>query len=395
MNDKIQLFKQVLSEDNISLDPSDCRVYGADTSKNFQGTAACVLFPRSAEDVQKIVQLCRIHKLPLVPSGGRTGLCGGATASESEIVLSLAKMSRVLEICQFDRIARVQAGVTTEQLKGAAAQVGLDFPISLASQGTSQIGGNIATNAGGIHFLRYGPTRNWVLGLTVVTGTGEILRTGKALYKDNTGYDLRSLFIGSEGTLGIITEATLALTHRVEEKTRVLCALNTLEKSIVLLDRVRHCFPELSAFELFTDRAIHYVLKHHELRDPFATRYPCYILVELESPLETLQNRLENSFGKLIEDDLVADVVIAQSSKQSEELMNLREFISETLSSHYTPFKNDVSVPVSAIPGFTSDLEEGFLRLAPTYTLVIFGHVGDGNLHVNWIKPENETPIDF
>ena len=357
MTDLLQLFSSILDPTRVSANTEDRLVYGSDTSRNFKGEASLVVFPKTTEEVAEIVLAARKHSLALIPSGGRTGLCGGATALNGEVVVSLEKMNSILEIRPVDRFAFCQAGVTTQKLKEALAEYGLDFPVSLASQGTSQLGGNVATNAGGIHVLRYGHTREWVKGVTVVTGEGTILRTGKALLKDNTGYDLRSLFIGSEGTLGIITELILSTTSKPNALTRVLCGLRSMNDILSLLAKVRTGVKNLSAFEFFTDRALLHVTSHRALKNPFAEQYPCYVLIELEGDAADLQSALESFFMPLLEDEVIQDVVIAQSSKQSDELMNLREFISETLSSHFVPHKNDISVPVESIPDFCAKLE--------------------------------------
>ncbi|MCB0331221.1 MAG: FAD-binding oxidoreductase [Bdellovibrionales bacterium] len=395
MAEILDIFSDLLPQDAVLKDATELESYGRDTSKNFVGTARVVLLPRTTSEVQKIVQRCIAERIALIPSGGRTGLCGAATATNNEVVLSLQRMNKVLEINPDDRMATTQAGVTTMQLKEKAAEVGLDFPLSLASWGTSQIGGNIATNAGGIHVIRYGHTRNMVLGLTVVTGSGTILNTGKALYKDNTGYDLKSLFVGSEGTLGIITEAILTLTPKPKSLTRILCALDSIADTIPLLSEVHKECRDLSAFEFFSDRALTHVTSHRKLKNPFADIYPCYVVVELEADPEAVEETLAPFFMSLVERELIQDIIIAQNSKQSEEIMNLREWISETLSSEFTPHKNDISVSVSKIPAFVVELQELMQREAPRYDLVLFGHVGDGNIHLNWLKPEEEAREQF
>ncbi|MCI5065874.1 FAD-binding oxidoreductase [bacterium] len=387
-----EIFVDLLPTDMIRTDRSSCEFYGADTSKNFTGEASVVLFPRTTEQVQAIVRRCCQERLAIIPSGGRTGLCGGATATEGEVVLSLEKMNAIGDIQPSDRLVVTEAGVTTQRLKEKAGEFGLDFPVNLASWGSSQIGGNIATNAGGMHVIRYGDTRKWVLALTVVTGDGTILRTGKSLQKDNTGYDLKNLFIGSEGTLGVITEATIALTRKPPVLTHILCGVNHETELIDLLQRCHGELKHLAAFEFFTKAALAAVIRFRSCADPFEKRYPFYALLELE---ETATPQLEEFLMEGLSEGIIQDVVIAQNSKQSQELLALRESISETLSSHFTPYKCDISVPVSTIPPFLTELAALFAQHAPDYELVPFGHVGDGNVHVNWLKPEGESREKF
>jgi glycolate oxidase subunit GlcD len=388
-------FSDLLPTHAILRDISDLRTYGCDTSKNFTGQASIVLLPDSTEQVQAIVQRCMTYQLPLIPSGGRTGLCGGATAMHGEVVLSLQRMNKILSIDAAGRSVTVEAGVTNLKLQEAVAPAELFFPIHLGSWGSCHIGGNIATNAGGIHVIRYGHTRNWILSLTVVTGNGVILRTGKNLYKDNSGYDLRSLFIGSEGTLGIITEATVALAPKPKGLTRIVCPVRDIAQTIPLLHAMLQSNLTVSAFEFFSDKALGYVTRFRKIRDPFPERYPYYVLIEVEGEPEITHEQAQVLFMNLLEEESIEDVVIAQTSQQSEELMSLRESISETLSSHFTPHKNDISVPVSVIPAFTEELQAFLNSEAPEYELVLFGHIGDGNIHLNWLKPDGVSDEDF
>ncbi len=389
-NDLKELFS-FLAPDQILEDEADLTAYGKDTAKDFEGKAAIVLLPKSTEEVQQIVAICRREKFSLVPSGGRTGLCGGAVAANGEVVLSLQKMNKIGEILVDDRMVTCQAGVVTQNLKDALAPYGLTFPISLAAQGSSQIGGNVSTNAGGIHFIRHGGTRSWVLGLTVVTGTGEILRTGRPLYKDNTGYDLKGLFVGSEGTLGIITEVTLALAELSKNPLRLVCASHSIENLLSLLGKLRAEFPVVNAFEFMAEPAIDIVLSHRNLQDPFSERHPYYAYVDIEQCSAEDPEKLEQILMPLIEEELLNDVVIAQSGQQGENLLALREWISETVTSHYSVHKNDISVPVSRIAAFERDLRELFQAEFPQYHLVLFGHLADANIHLNCLKPEHES----
>ncbi len=340
------LFDNILPSEAILSDSFDLQSYGVDTCKNFRGSPSLVLLPSSTEQIQQIIRQCAENKIGVVPSGGRTGLCGGATATNGEIILSLQRMNTIINIDSDSRTITTQAGVTNQRINEAVAPFGLVFPIHLGSWGSCHIGGNIATNAGGIHVIRYGHTRHWVLGLTVVTGDGTILRTGKNLYKDNSGYDLRSLFIGSEGTLGVITESTLALAPKPKGLVRLLCSVSSISESIPLLHNVMRHQVTVSAFEFFSEQAMEYVTRFRKLRDPFSRRHPYYVLIEIEGDSENLREILQEMFMEFLEEELIQDVVIAQTHKQSEEIMSLRESISETLSSEFTPHKNDISVPI-------------------------------------------------
>ncbi len=388
----IQHLHDILGNDSVSTTGSTREYYGKDAASDFVPDASVVCFPRSTAEVQKIVEAANTFSTPLIPSGGRTGLCGGATATAGECVVSLEKLNKVLEVSEGDQFMRCEAGVKTHDAKEAARAHGLTIPVSFASEGSSQIGGNIATNAGGMHVIRYGLLRNWVLGLTVVTGEGKILRIGGRLYKNQTGYDLKNLFVGSEGTLGFITEATIALSPVPTGVTRSLCALSSFESALPVLTAAKKKFlSSLSAVEFFERSALERVTKHHSLRDPFSDPHEVYLLLELEREDEALLEEFEDFYSPLFESGDVVDVVIGQNSKQSEELLQLREYIGETLNAHYSPHKNDIAVPISMLPEFISKLRELLASSYPAVVPVLFGHIGDGNIHVNLLKPENLT----
>lgn len=390
-----ELFAQFLSAEQIIDDPELLRAYGKDWCRDFEASAALALLPGTYEEVQKIVQCCNSNKLALIPSGGRTGLSGGATATRQEIILSLERLNSILHLDPIEQTITCQAGAVTQKIQEAAADKDLYYPVDLGSAGSSQIGGNIATNAGGLHVIRYGSTRAWVLGLKVITGDGKLLELNGSLVKNQTGYDLRGLFIGSEGTLGIVIEATLRLAPRPRSLTRVLCGIRDLDKLPLLLQKTRAHSSSISAFEFFTDICLEYVFKHHDFRDPFEERYCCYGLIEFEDLNTAALEKLESFFFDLYEDELIADVVVSQNSQQAELFMNLRESIGETSSSYYVVHKNDLSVPISAIPGFLRELQALTQQLYPTFPVLLFGHVGDGNIHVNILKPDDLDETEF
>lgn len=387
--------RAALSEDLVLSDENSKVFYGRDWLKDFAPAPSVVVLPESIQHVQSIIQLCIKHQVPIVPSGGRTGLSGGATATNGEVVVSMERMRKILEINRTDRTIRCEAGAILEQVQVAAKDVGLYFPVDFSSRGSAQIGGNISTNAGGIRVIKYGNFRDWVLGLTVVTGRGEILHLNGSLFKNNSGYDLRNLVIGSEGTLCIIVEATLKLTAPPKDVTRVLCGLSGPEAVLPLLTFCRDKLRDLSAFEFMERLPFQEVIKRRNIRDPLAQSYPAYALIECELAAPNALEEITNVFGEAYETNLIQDVVVSESSAQAQELMNLRDLISETLSQHYTLHKNDISVPVPAIPEFLEKLHTSIRSTYPTFRVDVFGHVGDGNLHVNVLKPADMSDTDF
>lgn len=388
-------FSQILTPDQILTDPNNLETYGKDWLKDFTPAPSCVLLPKTSLEVQSIVRLCFKESIPLVPSGGRTGYSGGATATNGEVILSLERLNKIQEINTEDCTVTCEAGVVTEVLQQKVEDKSLYFPLDLASKGSSQVGGNVATNAGGIHVLRYGNTKNWVLGAKVVTGSGELLNLNRGLVKNQTGYNLLGLLTGSEGTLGVVVEVTLKLIPKPLDKQRILVAVDDSANILPLLQRCRALFPYLSAFEYFGKVALDYVLKHTDKQSPFSETFGHYVLLELESFELQKSEILEEKLGTLIEDSLVSDVIIAQSSKQSEELMSYRELISETLSAHYVPHKNDISVRVGDTIQLLNKLEALVESNYDGYSVVVFGHIGDGNFHVTVLKPEEMSDVDF
>lgn len=395
INDLSSVFQTFLPETRILTDAPSKAFYGRDWLKDFEPKPSLVLLPETTEEVQGIVKACLEHNIALVPSGGRTGLSGGATATQGEVVVSLERMRKILEINRVDRTVRCEAGVTLEQLQNAVAEQGLYFPIDFSSRGSAQVGGNIATNAGGIRVIKYGNYRESVLGLTVVTGTGAVLKLNGSLFKNNSGYDLRNLFIGSEGTLGIITEAILTLTSRPRDLVRVLCGLSHAESVLPLLTFCRDSFPNLSAFEFMERLPFQEVVTRRGLRDPLTQPYSAYALVEIETETLADVEKIQMGFGDAFERNIIQDVVVSENSAQASELMNLRDLISETLSQHHTIHKNDISVPVPSIPTFIQELHSSIKKAYPLFQVAIFGHVGDGNLHINVLKPHEMSDEKF
>jgi FAD/FMN-containing dehydrogenase len=287
---------------------------------------------------------------------------------------------------------RVQAGAITEAVHHHCAEHGLTWPVDFASKGSSQVGGNIATNAGGVKVIRYGLTRQWVLGLEVVLMSGEILELNGALEKNNTGLDLRQLFIGSEGTLGIVTEATLKLTRVPGKLAVMLFAVADLAGVLTLFKRARSGPFTLMAYEFFTEKCLARVMKHRKLRDPLASSSSHYVLMEVE---QAEGDALEAWVAALFEDGVVADGVQAQHASQAAELWALREGISESLSATGFPYKNDIALPIVELETFCASLNQIFDERYPGWEICLFGHIGDGNLHVNVMKPDALEKADF
>lgn len=377
----------------IRTDADSLKTYGKDWTKHFTPNPQGIAFPRTTEQVRDLVLWARKTKTALVPSGGRTGLSAGAYATNKELVVSFEKMNKILELNTFDQTIKCEAGVVTEQLQKYAWEKGYFYPVDFAARGSSHIGGNVATNAGGIKVIRYGLTRQWVTGLKVVTGTGEILELNKSLVKNATGYDLRQLFIGSEGTLGLITEVTVALTRQPKEPVVMVLGTNELTSIMTIYSRYKQNF-ELSAYEMFTDVALKYIVGQGHAQKPFETPAKYYILIELEHENDEYIEKALELFTQLAEEGVVVDGTVSQSPKQAQELWKLRENITEA-TSHKQPYKNDVSVRVSRVPEFLIEMSAIIQKEHPDFEVVWFGHVGDGNLHINILKPDNLTSEQF
>jgi FAD/FMN-containing dehydrogenase len=385
----------LLPHDALSTDPSDLATYGRDWTKVFEPKPSAVVFPRTTEEVSRVLAYCNSHEIAVVTSGGRTGLAGGAVAAAGEVVLSLARMTRMHPVDVLGQTVRVQAGAITESVHQHCAEHGLTWPVDFASKGSSQVGGNIATNAGGVKVIRYGLTRQWVLGLQVVLANGEVLELNGALEKNNTGADLRQLFIGSEGTLGVVTEATLKLARVPQRLDVMLFAVDGLQGVLDLFAEARKGPFVLSAFEFFTDKCLARVQRHRTVRAPFdQENYTHYALIEAEGQGAD-DAELETWLGSLFERNVVLDGVMSQNSSQARSMWELREGISESLSATGLPHKNDIALPIAALSAFCEELDGVFASRYPGWEICLFGHIGDGNLHVNVMKPDAVSKADF
>ncbi|KOR11505.1 FAD-linked oxidase [Stutzerimonas stutzeri] len=389
----IDELKTLVEPGKVLTDADSLNAYGKDWTKHFAPAPSAIVFPKSIEQVQAIVRWANGHKVALVPSGGRTGLSAAAVAANGEVVVSFDYMNQILEFNEMDRTAVCQPGVVTAQLQQFAEDKGLYYPVDFASAGSSQIGGNIGTNAGGIKVIRYGMTRNWVAGMKVVTGKGDLLELNKDLIKNATGYDLRQLFIGAEGTLGFVVEATMRLERQPTNLTALVLGTPDFDSIMPVL----HAFQDkldLTAFEFFSDKALAKVLGRGDVPAPFETDCPFYALLEFEATTEERAEQALATFEHCVEQGWVLDGVMSQSEQQLQNLWKLREYISETIS-HWTPYKNDISVTVGKVPAFLKEIDAIVGEHYPDFEIVWFGHIGDGNLHLNILKPDAMDKDEF
>ncbi|WP_349568701.1 FAD-binding oxidoreductase [Azotobacter salinestris] len=389
----IDELKTLVEPGKVLTDADSLNAYGKDWTKHFAPAPLAIAFPKSIEQVQAIVRWANERKVALVPSGGRTGLSAAAVAAHGEVVVAFDYMNRILQFNEIDRTVVCEPGVVTKQLQDFAADKGLYYPVDFASAGSSQIGGNIGTNAGGIKVIRYGMTRNWVAGLKVVTGKGDLLELNRDLIKNATGYDLRQLFIGAEGTLGFVVEATMRLDRAPTNLTAMVLGTPDLDSIMPVL----HAFQDkmdLTAFEFFSDKALAKVLARGDVPAPFGTDCPFYALLEFEATTDERADQALATFEHCVEQGWVLDGVMSQSEQQLQNLWKLREYISETIS-HWTPYKNDVSVTIGKVPAFLKEIDAIVGEHYPDFEIVWFGHIGDGNLHLNILKPDAMDKDEF
>ena len=388
----LEALSRELPPGTLSEDPDDLSVYGKDWTKVYAPAPLAVAFPTTRAEVSTLLRLCHQHEQPVVPSGGRTGLAGGAMAPAGEIVLSLVKMRALGPVDRLGLTVRVEAGAVTEAVHQHVLPDGLTWPVDFASKGSSHVGGNIATNAGGVKVIRYGLTRNWVLGLEVVLADGTCLDLNGALEKNNTGTDLRQLFIGSEGTLGIITAAVLKLARLPRHLSVFLFGVKDIAAVLALFEEARKGPFTISAYEFFTDRCLERVIGHRKVGKPLAEDHGCYVLLEVETEHAP---GLDDWLASVFERGLVDDGTMAQHSSQAAALWSYRESISESLSATGLPHKNDIALPIAALAGFCAELDDVFRARYPGWEVCVFGHIGDGNLHVNVMKPKDMIPEAF
>jgi FAD/FMN-containing dehydrogenase len=375
--------------------PAETAAFVTDWRKRYHGQALAVAQPDSTADVAAIVRWCATHGVPIVPQGGNTGLAGGATPDGSgrALVLSLARMKKMRALDPVNNSITVEAGCVLSEVQRAASEAGRLFPLSLAAEGSCTIGGNLATNAGGVQVLRYGNARDLCLGLEVVTAQGEVWEGLRGLRKDNTGYDLRDLFIGAEGTLGIITAATLKLYPQPAAQLTAFVAIADPQAALGLLDLAqRRLGASLTAFELMSALCLELVLRHFpDCRMPLArAASPYYVLLECSDAQgsEQAQAALTDLLAEAFEAGVVGDAAVASSIAQSRAMWALRENISEAQAAEGKNIKHDISVPISRIGDFVSRTNAALEHKFPGVRMVVFGHLGDGNLHYNVSSPQ-------
>jgi FAD/FMN-containing dehydrogenase len=390
-NAVLTALRKIVGPDRVLIDPDALQRYGRDWTRAHTPSPIAVVLPDSIGQVQEIVRLAGASALAIVPSGGRTGLSAGAVACQGELVLALDRLNHIEDFNAIDRTVRCGAGVVTQQLQQYAAERGLYYPVDFASSGSSQIGGNISTNAGGIKVIRHGMTRDWVAGLKLVTGSGELLDLNRGLIKNNSGYDLRQLVIGAEGTLGVVVEATMRLSRPPRDLAVLVLGVADMACIMAVLRAFRGDL-ELSAFEFFSELALRKVIAHQGLPRPFETPADYYALLEFELQDEHVLERAMHLFEHCVEQGWVLDGVVSQSLAQAKSLWRLREDISETIS-RWTPYKNDISTLTSRVPDFLADVEAVVNAHYPEFEIIWFGHIGDGNVHLNVLKPD-ELPLE-
>jgi FAD/FMN-containing dehydrogenase len=384
-----ELFKD-FPKDFMALGQDELQTYGKDWTKVFPPKPSAIAFPRSTDEVSRFMKLCSKNGIAVVPSGGRTGLSGGAVAPNGEIVLSFAKMNKMGEVDTLSHTVRVQAGAVTEAVHHHCAPHGLTWPVDFASKGSSQVGGNLSTNAGGVKVIHYGMSRNWVLGIQVVTMNGDVLELNGALEKNNTGPDLKHLFIGSEGTLGVITEATLKLARAPGDLNVFFFGVKDMAAVLRLFHEVRRSPFTVMAFETLTHNCLEAVLSHRGLRSPLSMPAGAYALLEIQRPqTPDAAELLDKWLGDLFEKDLAVDGTLAQSPQAARDFWSMREGIAESLMAKWFVHKNDVAVPVSRLVPFVDDMMAMFGTKHSSFEVFTFGHIGDGNLHVNTRKPDD------
>jgi FAD/FMN-containing dehydrogenase len=384
----------------VRTDAGDLAPHLLDWRGRYRGAARALVLPGSTAEVAAVVSICRELRVPVVPQGGNTSLCGAATPSPDggAIVLSLARMQRVRSCDVANAALTIESGAPLAAAQAAAEQQGMMFPLSLASEGSCTIGGVLSTNAGGTAVLRYGNARELVLGLEAVLPDGRLFEGLRSLRKDNTGYDLKQLFIGAEGTLGVITAAVLKLYPAPRSRATALAAVPDVDAAVRLLGMLRDALADrLVGFELMSAFSAALSRRHHpHLPDPLPG-HPWYALVQADDAAsdDAMPERVEAALGRAVEAGTVVDATVARSAAQSTALWALRENISEGQRREGPNIKHDISLPVSAIPRFLRDAEAALSRALPGLRFVVFGHLGDGNLHYNLSAPEGTAASAF
>jgi FAD/FMN-containing dehydrogenase len=398
MKPLIDELRTIVGAPHVLTEAFDVAPFATDWRGRYAGQPLCVVKPANAEETAAVVRACTAANVAIVPQGGNTGLCGGATPIQGEVVVSLTRLNRIRSIDTDNNTLTVEAGCTLAAVQEAAAQAGRLFPLSLAAEGTATIGGNLSTNAGGVQVLRYGNARELCLGLEVVLPDGRLWNGLRSLRKDNTGYDMKHLFIGAEGTLGLITAAVLKLFSRPRRIATAWAAVATPAAAVALLTRLREKIGgRVTAFELVGRPALDLVLKHIPgSRDPLDGKSPWQVLIELSDTMDSdLTAALEETLTDAVEAGEAVDAVIAHNEAQARALWALRENISEAQKIESVSIKHDISIPVSHLAEFIARADADLEKAFPGVRIVCFGHLGDGNLHYNQSKPAEQDNAAF
>jgi FAD/FMN-containing dehydrogenase len=389
--------KSIVGPNDWTTDAAELEPHLVDQRGAMRGKTFVMVSPRTTADVSRILQACAREQVAVVPQGGNTGLCGGAIPDDTgeQVLLSLSRLNAIRSIEPNDFSITVEAGCVLATVQDAARAVGRYFPLSMAAEGSCQIGGNLSTNAGGINVIRYGTARQQVLGLEVVLADGTIWDGLRSLRKDTAGYDVKQLFLGSEGTLGIITAATLKLYPDPGETVTAFIALNSANQAVELLAWSREKLSDrIQAFELISDRALRFVIRHIPATvAPFEPSYPWFVL--LEAATGDSSQLVEEVLAAALDRGLALDAIIAKNAKEAAGLWRLRHSISEAQRFEGASLKHDVSVPIGKLDEFLSRAEKLVVEKSPSARLVAFGHVGDGNLHYNVAQPKNADADEF
>lgn len=400
----IDQFTAIVGERYALVAKPDIEPYVTDTRGRYGATSSLVLRPDSVDQVSAIMTLANKTGTPIIPQGGNTGLVGGGlplnNGQGGEVMLSLGRLNKIIDVDPDSNTMTVESGVILETIQNAADNADRLFPLSLGAQGTCQIGGNIGTNAGGTGVLAYGNTRDLVMGLEAVLPTGEVWNGLSRLRKDNTGYDLKNLFVGAEGTLGVVTKAVLKLFPKPRGREVAYVGLKSPEMALSLLNMAKNqAGNTLTAFELMASIAMEFTLKHaqNKIRRPIEGHHPWYVLMEISSPRSAQDAReiLETVLGEALENNKIDDAVLAESIEQQRMFWTLREDMSWAQKPEGASIKHDIAVPVGSIPDFIKAADKAVLDIVPDARIVNFGHLGDGNLHYNISQPVGWTAEDY
>jgi FAD/FMN-containing dehydrogenase len=385
----IARFRAIVGDKYAVTDKADIAPYLTEERDLFHGKSPLVLRPGTTAEVADICKLASAHKIALVPQGGNTGLVGGQTPHNGEVVVSMRRLDKIREVDPASNTMTCEAGVVLQVAQQRARDVDRLFPLALAAEGSCTIGGNLSTNAGGTAALAYGVAREMAIGLEVVLADGRILNLLSKLKKDNTGYDLRNLFIGAEGTLGIITAATLKLFPKPRAVETGYVGLKSPAQALRLLSIAQNeAAGSLTSFELLSDLAVDFSIRHGiDIRDPLTTKHPWYVLMELSSSRDDARDALEQILAQGMEQGIVDDAVIAANLSQRAAFWKLRDEMSAAQKPEGGSIKHDISVPVAAVPAFIEQANEAVVKLIPGSRPVPFGHLGDGNIHYNVSQP--------